>query len=312
MQCFRSDKEVVLAAMRQKEDALELASDGLRNDREFVMQVLRDYSIRSPSGGSRVLKFASTGLQSDREVVLVAVYRDGDMLEFASYNLRLDTKILLEAVRGKGCALMFAGGPPPELTDVEKAALGPGVDAFLKGFRAIRASKEVVLAAVTQDGMALRYASYGLRMDKDVLLAAVWRDGNVLQLAGGETLPGPADAYEIEVLGGREQAEIRLAALRATRVDKDVVLAAVRQCGRALQFAKEYQNDRDVVLAAVWQDGRALEFAPGFKGNKEVVIAAIKNDCSAYDDFASDDLKLDAEVQKEYNFKKNGGGCAIS
>jgi histidinol phosphatase-like PHP family hydrolase len=44
--------------------------------------------------------------------------------------------------------------------------------------------------------------------------------------------------------------------------DKEVVLAAVKQNGLALEYAsKELQNDREVVLAAVKQDGRALEYA---------------------------------------------------
>ncbi|CAD7923005.1 unnamed protein product, partial [Amoebophrya sp. A25] len=44
--------------------------------------------------------------------------------------------------------------------------------------------------------------------------------------------------------------------------DKEVVLAAVKSAGRALQFAsKELRNDRDVVLAACSQDARAFQHA---------------------------------------------------
>ena len=41
----------------------------------------------------------------------------------------------------------------------------------------LRAVKEVVLAAVTEDGWALQFASVELRADKDVVLAAVRRNG---------------------------------------------------------------------------------------------------------------------------------------
>ena len=46
------------------------------------------------------------------------------------------------------------------------------------------------------------------------------------------------------------------------RADRDIVLAAVRQNSRALQYATvELRADRDIVLAAVERNGRALEFA---------------------------------------------------
>jgi len=55
-----------------------------------------------------------------------------------------------------------------------------------------------------------------------------------------------------------------------------VILAAVQQNGRALQFADDsFKRDRDVVLAAVQQNGRALQFADeSFKRDRDVVLAA--------------------------------------
>lgn len=50
----------------------------------------------------------------------------------------------------------------------------------------------------------------------------------------------------------------------AIRDTKDIVLAAVRQEGRALQFASiAMRDDREVVLAAMRQEGGALQFARG-------------------------------------------------
>ena len=45
------------------------------------------------------------------------------------------------------------------------------------------------------------------------------------------------------------------------KADKEVVLAAVGQGGRALRYASELKADKEVVLAAVGQNGDAVEHA---------------------------------------------------
>lgn len=63
------------------------------------------------------------------------------------------------------------------------------------------------------------------------------------------------------------------------RNDQEVVLEAVRRSGWVLMFAsKELQNDRKVVLAAVHQDGEALEYASEWlKGDSKIVLTAVRN-----------------------------------
>ena len=72
----------------------------------------------------------------------------------------------------------------------------------------MEADKEVVLAAVQQDGLALQFASEDLRADREVVLAAVQQHGLALQYASAEL-----------------------------RADREVVLAAVQQNGEALRLA---------------------------------------------------------------------------
>jgi len=63
----------------------------------------------------------------------------------------------------------------------------------------------------------------------------------------------------------------------AEEIDKEVVLAAVKENGYALLYASEgMKNDKEVVLAAVKQNGNALQYASeGMKNVKEVVLAAV-------------------------------------
>jgi hypothetical protein len=66
--------------------------------------------------------------------------------------------------------------------------------------------------------------------------------------------------------------------------DKEVVLAAVREHWRALEFASDgnmifggLKGDKEVVPAAVKSNGKALQYASdGLKNDKEVVLAAVQ------------------------------------
>ena len=49
-------------------------------------------------------------------------------------------------------------------------------------------TKEEVLKAVKQDGLALKYASDELRGDREVVLAAVWQDAYALSCASDEVI----------------------------------------------------------------------------------------------------------------------------
>ena len=86
-----------------------------------------------------------------------------------------------------------------------------------------------MLAAVRQNGCALRYASKALRADREVALAAVKQDGHALSFVS-----------------------------EALNADRGVVLAAVKQNGGALWYAPvALRAEREVVLAAVKQNGGA-------------------------------------------------------
>ena len=87
---------------------------------------------------------------------------------------------------------------------------------------AAKGEREMVLAAVKQNGHALRNAPAELKGEREIVLAAVKQNGNALQYASAE-LKG----------------------------DREIVLAALEQNGGALQYASaELKGDREIVLAA--------------------------------------------------------------
>ena len=95
----------------------------------------------------------------------------------------------------------------------------------------------------------------------------------------------------------------------AIATNKDIVLAAVRQNGRALAWASlELRADKEVVLAAVAEDGRALEWAgPTLRADPDIVLVARTQQGQVLQD-ASPALQADrdAGVQAAVNSTASG------
>ncbi len=157
----------------------------------------------------------------------------------------------------------------------------------------MKADKEVVLAAVKEHGYALEYASDEMKADKEVVLAAVNQLGYVLEYASDDMKANKEVVLDaVNQHGGALQN-----ATEELKANKEVVLAAVEQSGLALEYASEEMKvDKEVVLAAVNRNGHALEYASEeMKANKEVVLAAVEQNGEALE-YASDEMKANIEV----------------
>ena len=133
----------------------------------------------------------------------------------------------------------------------------------------IRDDHEVVLAAVMQNGEALKFASDRLRSDKLIVLQAIEEDARAFRYAA--------------------------ACLHANR---DVMMSAVHRNGLTLENAvQELKEDRELVEAAVCQNGLALRYASAaLQADMEIVRLAIQSDPSAID-FAAPELReLSVEI----------------
>ena len=88
----------------------------------------------------------------------------------------------------------------------------------------------------------------------------------------GEAMPGLERQRWLDRVAASGIA-LRLAHGTQVQGEREIVLAAVAQYGKALRSAAaELKGDREVVLAAVAQDGNALEYA----------AAELKGDCLLY------------------------------
>ena len=113
----------------------------------------------------------------------------------------------------------------------------------------LKKDKEIVLAAVKQDGGALQYADDSFKKDKEIVLIAVKNNGLALEYADD-----------------------------SLKKDKEIVLIAVKQYGTTLEYADDsLKKDKEIVDAAVKQDNRASQYADislkkYYKITKEIYI----------------------------------------
>jgi ribosomal protein L24E len=210
---LKSNKEVVLTAVKQNGGALCYASENLKNDKEVVLAAVKQ------NGTS--FYWASAKLKSDKEFVKAAVKQNGESLSWAEKFMN-DKEVVLAAVKQDGDALRYASENLKNDKEVVLAAVKQQGHSLCHASENLNNDKEVVLAAVKQDGQSLYFASLKLKADREVVLAAVKQNGRALD-----------DASE------------------NLKNDKVVVLAAVKQDEFAFEYAsKKLQADKDVINAA--------------------------------------------------------------
>ena len=223
--------------------------------------------------------------------------------------------------------------PPPYQNSASKTVqqeLPTYTASDLRDNAANAADKEIVLSAVHNYGLALKYASKELQSDREVVLAAVNKNGCALEFASKElrsdrkivlaAVNKNGCALEFASKGLRSDREVVLAAVKSSgfalkyaptelQSDRALVLAAVNSCGFALQYAStELQSDREIVLAAVNDTPSSLAFASEeLRSDQEVVLAAVNNDGYALK-HASKELRSDRDFVLA---AVNNWGCAL-
>ncbi|CAE7939788.1 NEK1 [Symbiodinium necroappetens] len=126
------------------------------------------------------------------------------------------------------------------------------------------------------------------RQNREVNLAAVSANGIALQWApascrASNSCRAPATCWPHQ---------------ERFKKDKGVALAAVTSAGHALKYVdKELQSDPDVVHAAIRQNALALHFAsPRLQRDKDIVLEACQRDIAAFS-FAADILREDKQFR---------------
>ena len=220
---LKNDPQIVLAAVKASHgDALQYASDELKNDRQFILRItpllpafqyagkeprsdrvvvlaavqeVRCDERSNPAESAKKLQVCKDALDfaelwDDREIVLNMVHIKGKYLAHASGKLRKDRALVLAAVAQKWAAWQYADEGLWKDSIFVLAMTRMNARAFLHppAQEWHREDREIVMAAVKQDGALLKFTHNNLKKDRDVVRAAVQQAPTALKYAHDELL----------------------------------------------------------------------------------------------------------------------------
>jgi hypothetical protein len=275
---LKSDRDIVLAAARiDGGNMVWSIPTALKGDKDIYKAIIverEEYCL---------YEYIPSDMQAVPEIARYAVMKEGRNLKYAPADLRDDFDLVLTAVKESDC-LSFVSDR-------------------------LKDDSNVVLAAVTNQGLALQYASERLRDDETIVIPAIAANGQAFQYASDRLRGEKKIALEAFKTAG-DQLQY---ASEELRDDFDVVLQACKQCPDALQYASDRLKDdeffltsaapallycserlkghKPLVLACVQKAGSNLQYASeALRNDLEVVAAAMDNDIFAFQ-YASEELR---------------------
>lgn len=186
---------------------------------------------------------------------------------------------------------------------------------------ALRADREVVMAAVEKDGLTLQRATDNLKADREVVHTAVQDKGCALEFASDElrsdrevvltAIREDASAVQHAAEQLREDHSIAMEAIQqnsftissvapSVRSNREIILAAVQRNPFALEHApQELLADPDFLLAAVRKNALVLEDVPRkFRASKDFMLQVVSSNGFALK-YASTELRADVDVVRQ-------------
>ena len=326
---YRSDENIVVAAVKQNMKALLFASHDIISTKEVQDVVTYHNWMARVKKDWQNLKTAPAKLHADKEIVIEALQQSGLALYYASESIKNEPEVVyqywLSAVKRKGCNLKRV---PEEL----------------------RSDKEIIMAAVSQDPCALQFVSKDLQNDAEMQgslykfwLSMIETDGtnlkdapiefrsnkNIILLAAKNNIQamefalfeeeGDVEMNDIDMIylacrywipSIAQDWRVLVRAPRFLQANTICVLIAVRQNWQAMDFAvssEELRNDKEIKkveyvhwLSEVKADGLNLRLAPKhLHSDKTIVLSAVKcSACVMYD--CPEFLQNDKEIVQEY------------
>ena len=156
-----------------------------------------------------------------------------------------------------------------------------------------RADREVVMKVLSLSGLDLAYASHTLKGDPEIVKKAVSQNGHALQYATEEM----RCSHEIVMIALQNQPRALQHAGLEWRGDRTLVKALVSLDWRVLEFATDkLRDDREIACAALSQTWMALSLAgPELQGDRDIVLTALSASPVALR-YASEELQGDLDM----------------
>lgn len=282
---FKEDEDVVLAAITNDGNAFKYANSKFKTNQRMLLTAIEngldeilDINPELMNKSEIILAIFAKEHKKEKRVGRVNYQewlniKEEDLKEFdipSSEKIKLFCelkKLALENVKNYADkALEFA----PEMKKDEKFVYSvvqrTGLD-LKDAHLSLRKNKNIVLAAVRNNPLALQFASI-LKSDKEVVLEAVKKNGLALQFASEEL-----------------------------RNDREVIYAAAIENLASLKFVddedikNEIINDQPTIMKAVQHRGLSLFLAsPKLKKDTEIITEAFKNNLYSISCVASEIL----------------------
>lgn len=169
--CWKEDKDVVLAAVKQYPAVLKVVDKCFKKDKEIVLA-----SMTNP-GYSGSLQYVDDNLKKDKEVVVTAIERSIFNLDYADPIFKKDKEFIMNVFANAkyaddGHALKYVDDGLKADKEVVLAAINLTPDSIEYADDSLKADKEVVLAALASPGDSFKFVDKSLKNDKDVVSAA--------------------------------------------------------------------------------------------------------------------------------------------
>ena len=263
---LKSDRKIVMNAIKDFDYAIVFASEELQNDREFVKQALQ--------ARPGVIQYVKERFKNDRELALIVVRKYGAYIEDLSEELQRDPKVINAALGQNMANLRYMSELVRDNREVVLQAVSQSGHMLEYVSDRLRADKEVVLAAVPSAWNALSFALGGLNKDRDVVLAAVQGSGSALQFASEEL----KDDREIVLAAVENHGAAYSYASDALHDDKELALLALKNCDYAFYSVSErLKRDRDVIAAALRISPQLFEVLPEeLQTDPEIILFALE------------------------------------
>ena len=348
---LKNDKELALLAVSQLGSNLEYVGPDLKADHEIVESAIRNDGsaikyvpecVKIDDCLLLTILKKSPELKSNFDFWNIAVKYNGMLLQLASAAIKRDKAVVIKATSNNYLALKHADKALYDDMDLLKLAGKLRDDSsFMKdvvslnGLRLdlctaqVKECKDVVLAAVEQNGFAIQYAPLGLMMDYDVALAAVKNKGPALEflpdsMKNNEILTRVAvceDAMSVKFAAEKFQRDLNIIQIalmsknaEELKRDRDFWRRICNLNGLLLQEAPfEIQEDVRIVRSAVIQNGNSLQYASpklwfqddllqkassNLKESKNFMMNVVRQAGLALK-YASDNLKNDQDLVME-------------
>ncbi|KAK3239015.1 hypothetical protein CYMTET_51033 [Cymbomonas tetramitiformis] len=278
------------------------------NDREVLLTALRSpEGIGSPGGlggwynstslYDKVWDKVSEELKADKEVVLLAVHEHVCGMEKVSKELRADKDVALAFATCSKFHKPFYSSkmellPPALLADRDVISAAVSMNGLLLKFAPapLRDDRELALIAVA-NGDALPVLSERLRDDKEVVMRALTSKYPDERLINGNVITGAK--YVSSRL--KEDKEVVLAAMERSvfqfglaaeslRDDVPFALQALAREGKLLKkCGATVKADREAVLTALRNGGLLQDAAEPLRGDRELLLEAVKGSAQVSD-----------------------------